>query len=332
MTPEQLAKLVQACSQADASTTRKYGGTGLGLAISRKLCQMMGGDIVVASEMGKGTTFTATVRANLDARPRPESRQPAPVQELPAGPNVVLVIDDDPNVIDLMKRNLSREGLEVACAEDGKTGLALAKKLKPMAIVLDVMMPGMDGWTVLREIRSDPELSTTPVLMVTLLDDRDLGFALGATEYMVKPGDQGRLIACLKQFRKEAGHAMVVEDDPASRELLSQMLTKAGWTVSTAENGAVGLSELGQRVPDVILLDLMMPVMDGFDFLTELRGNEAHRNLPVVVVTSKDLTEEERQSLQGSVQRVLQKGMFKREELLATLRDQVWALANRRGG
>jgi PAS domain S-box-containing protein len=336
MTPEQLGKLFQPFTQADASTTREYGGTGLGLAITRKLCQMMGGDVTVASEVGKGSTFT--VRLPADARPAPPV--PPPPEAAAATPaakpgtrETVLVVDDDPAVRDLLVRFLGGEGLAVLTAATGADGLRLARERRPRAIVLDVMMPGMDGWAVLSALKTDPELAGIPVIMLTIVDDRNLGYALGACDYLVKPVERERLLTVLKKWAglPSPGLALVVEDDPATRDLLRRTLEKDGWRVAEACNGRVALEYLAQDPPTLIVLDLMMPEMDGFELLAELRQHPQWRAIPVVVVTAKDLTEEDRLRLNGSmllggcVKRVLQKGSFSRDELLREVHDLVTA-------
>lgn len=319
MTPEQLGRLFQAFTQADASTTRKYGGTGLGLTISRHFCQMMGGDISVTSEYGRGSTFTIRLPARV-AEARPVAAAAAKEEEgtVAGAAGVVLVIDDDPAARELMQRFLSKEGYRVICAAGGEEGLKLARKMRPDAITLDVMMPGLDGWAVLSNLKADPTLADIPVVMITMVDDRNMGYALGATEYMVKPVDRERLLAVLHRHLREAGSrpVLVVEDDPMARDMMQQMLQREGWRVLTAENGRAGLEQLAQCRPELVLLDLMMPEMDGFAFIDALRGRPEWREIPVVVVTAKDLTAEERERLNGSVQRILQKGAYSREALM----------------
>jgi DNA-binding response OmpR family regulator len=329
MTPEQLGRLFEAFSQADASTTRKYGGTGLGLAISRKFCQLMGGDLTVTSEVGKGSTFSFTLPAmvpDVTAVKEMKPAQPsAPVVRVPAGATTVLVIDDDPAVCDLMTRSLTKEGFVVVCAEDGRKGLELAKQIKPTIITLDVMMPGMDGWAVLSALKNDPELATIPVIMLTVVDDKNIGFSLGADEYFTKPIDWTRLGAVLQKYRKptDGQTVLLIEDDERTREMLRRTLQKDGWQVDEAGNGRAGLECVAARVPAMILLDLMMPEMDGFEFLNQLHERDDARHVPVVVITAKDLTPEERTRLNGEVERVLQKGAMSREDLLAQVHSLV---------
>jgi signal transduction histidine kinase/DNA-binding response OmpR family regulator/HAMP domain-containing protein len=323
MTPEQVQKLFQAFAQADAATTRQYGGTGLGLAISRRFCQMMGGDITVESEAGKGSTFTLRLPAEVSeasAVPAVPKTVPTPA---PERGKTVLVIDDDPTVRDLMTRFLTTEGLHVVTATGGEEGLRLARELQPHVITLDVIMPGMDGWTVLRTLKDDPEVADIPVLMVTVVDNQRMGYVLGAADYMTKPIDRARLSALLRKYRPQAspGRALVVEDDPASREILVRLLENEGWSVTQAENGRVALEHMAATQPELILLDLLMPEMDGFGFVRELRKVETWRTIPVVVVTSKDLTEEDHLQLNGHVRMILEKGAHSCTELLREVLD-----------
>ena len=316
MTAEQTEKLFEAFTQADSSTTRRFGGTGLGLAISRRFCRMMGGDITVESEVGKGSTFTVRLPARV-ADPKDQVKQlAAAVAE--AGGGSVLVIDDDTRVLDMLSRSLSKEGLRVYLAQGGEEGLQMARELQPDAITLDVMMPGMDGWAVLAALKSDPELAEIPVIMLTIVDDQNMGYALGATEYLTKPIDRDRLTAVLKKLVNEQGSrsALLVEDDPAVRDVTRRILELGGWSVIEAENGRVGLERLADFLPGVILLDLMMPEMDGFEFVDALRQRAEWKSIPVVVVTAKDLTAEERGRLNGRVGLVLRKGAYSRDELL----------------
>ena len=203
ITPEQMGKLFQDFVQADASTTRKYGGTGLGLAISRRFCQMMGGDITVASEPGRGSTFTIRLPAEVGAV-QPASAVRDAVAARPgaatSGAAMVLVVDDDQTVREVIERHLTREGFAVVTASGGQEALRLARELHPAAITLDVMMPDLDGWTVLAAIKGDPELKDIPVILLSIVDEKNRGFALGATDYMVKPVDRARLSGVLRDI------------------------------------------------------------------------------------------------------------------------------------
>ena len=325
MSPEQMAKVFDEFTQADSSTTRKFGGTGLGLTISKKFCQLMGGDVDVKSEEGRGTVFTVDLPAVGSEPAAPRSVIDSGSQEIPEGAQTVLVIDDDATTLDLTQRYLAREGLTVVTAAGGVRGLELAKQIKPSVITLDVMMPGMDGWAVLTALKKDPETADIPVIMMTMIDEKEMGFALGASEYMSKPVDRRRLTTHLEKYlgssRHGSGRLLLIEDESETREVLLRGLEKDGWTINAAENGLVALAQLTDVVPDLILLDLAMPQMDGFEFLSELRGSEQWRDIPVVVVTSEELTEDESSRLDGKVEAVLRKG--KRDSLLAELRDLV---------
>jgi signal transduction histidine kinase/CheY-like chemotaxis protein len=327
MTAEQVARLFQPFTQADASTTRQYGGTGLGLTITKKFCEMMGGGVRVESEPGRGTTFTVELPAQVGEAKPPAGRSVIPPTEADARAPLILVIDDDPAVQELMGRFLSREGFRVAGALDGQEGLRLARELRPAAVTLDVMMPGMDGWAVLSALKADRETADIPVVMLTIVDDKNLGYALGAAEYMTKPVDRERLLALLGKYRPElqTGTVLVVEDDAATREMLRRLLEKEGWPVAEAENGRVGLERLREQTPTLILLDLMMPEMNGFEFVEELHQDPRRRAIPVIVITAKDVTVEDRLRLNGYVEKILEKGALSREDLLGEVRDLVAA-------
>jgi signal transduction histidine kinase/DNA-binding response OmpR family regulator len=330
LTEEQLGKLFQAFTQADASTSRRYGGTGLGLVISRRFCQMMEGDISVSSVHGKGSTFTVRLPAVVvDKRGAPASpvRKPAlaaVTEEGAPGPRTrVLVVDDDQTARDLVQRGLEKEGqFEVLVASSGEEGVRLAREQNPDVITLDVLMPGMDGWAVLRALKADRATASIPVVMVSMVDDKEIGYALGASDYVIKPFDREKLAATLARYKcaEPPCPVLVVEDDPATREVIRRTLEGDGWQVTEADNGRAALSAVASKVPDLILLDLMMPEMDGFEFVSELRRNEAWRRVPVVVVTAKDLSRDDRERLDGYVRRIFQKGEFSRDELIREIR------------
>lgn len=334
MTPPQQTKLFQAFTQADVSTTRKYGGTGLGLVITQQFCKLMGGDIEVKSEAGEGTTFTIRLpeqvqplhsehHSELSDQPHP---QPTAALSNKDG-NTVLIIDDDPAVHELMQRFLGREGYHVIAAMGGHQGLRLARELSPNVILLDIRMPHMNGWEVLTYLKADPALANIPVIMVTIEEDQALGCALGAVDYLLKPVDHDRLLTLLQPYCKNSfpTSVMVVEDNTENRQMICRQLTKAGWQVLEAENGRRAIDILQGEQPAVILLDLMMPEMDGFEFLQELRRHPQWRSLPVIVLTAKDLTTEERQWLDGQTQRIYQKGTSNRQLLLDEIRSLIAA-------
>ena len=208
-------------------------------------------------------------------------------------------------------------------ASGGEEGLRLARELLPDAVTLDVMMPGMDGWAVLTALKEDAELADIPVIILTILDDKTMGYSLGASEYLTKPIDRDRLLAVLHKYISQPSRVLVIEDDTATREILRRMMEKEGWTVTDAENGRVALERIAESRPDFILLDLLMPEMDGFQFIDVLRRNADWCSIPVAVITAKDLTAEDRERLCGCVEKILQKGAYTREELLAEVCDLV---------
>jgi signal transduction histidine kinase/DNA-binding response OmpR family regulator len=337
LSSEQIVRLFQSFTQADASTTRKFGGTGLGLALTRRFCQMMGGDVTVHSVPGEGSVFTIKLPASV-AEPiaeavapiedrREASQTPADAsndaEPLPAVRTCVLVIDDDPLQRDLMQRYLRKEGFTVCTASGGVQGLRLARQLLPAAITLDVMMPDMDGWSVLAALKGDATLCEIPVIMLTMVDDAERGFTLGASEYATKPVNRRRLSQILKKYTclKPPCPVLVIDDDPVSRSLTRAMLEKEGWVASEAGNGIEALRSMERNRPRLIFLDLMMPEMDGFEFAAEVRRHPEWRSIPIVVITAQDLTKEDRQRLNGHVEKILRKDGDSRESLLVQVRD-----------
>jgi adenylate cyclase len=329
MTPEQMGKLFQEFSQASSRTASKYGGTGLGLAISRHFCRMMGGDITVESEPGKGSTFTirlprivqgvetSVTPGGTEARAEPVH----PIAEDSEEP-LILVVDDDATARDLVARHLERAGFAVAAARGGQEGLRLVRELRPAAVTLDIMMPDLDGWTVLAAIKGDPTLASIPVVLLSIVDQKNRGYALGAADYLVKPVDRAKLVETLTHVCGSiAGKALLVDDDEVVRRSVRQALEPIGWKVTEAENGQVAVEALTAIRPDVIILDLMMPKMDGFEFLDELRSRPNWQEIPVVVITAKDLTEEDRVRLNGGVERIIQKS--DRDEMLCQLTREI---------
>jgi PAS domain S-box-containing protein len=323
MNPEQVGRLFERFTQADASTTRRFGGTGLGLSITRAFAHMLGGEIAVASREGEGTTFTLRLPAAY-AAPQTEA-PPAPAAPAEAGAPSILVIDDDAATRDLLARFLERDGFRVATASDGRMGLERARALRPRAILLDVTMPHMDGWSVLRALRADPELGATPIVMVTVLDEQTLAFSLGATDYLHKPIEWDHLKAVMDRFRPGSGTGpvLVVDDDADARDRLTTLLAREGLPVRAAEHGGLALAEVEAEKPALILLDLMMPEMDGFTFLRRLRRRPEWRDIPVVVLTAKDITAEDRRRLSGQADRVIAKGSLSLADLATEVRGIV---------
>lgn len=326
MSAEQQKKVFEPFTQADASTTRKYGGTGLGLTITKKCCQLMKGDITVASEVDKGSTFIIELPAIVEIVKEKSTSQSTVLPELPShNRNTVLVIDDDPIARDLIERFLSKEGFYVLKAASGKQGLELAKQVRPNVILLDVMMPQMDGWSVLSAIKTQPELVNIPVVMVTIVSEKNKGYALGVSDYLLKPIDREQLVVVLQKYtsNKVPNTVLVVEDDTMTRQMLRRQLEKEGWQVTEATNGRTALSSITTNQPALIVLDLMMPEMDGFEFVSELRKHPQWGTIPIVVTTAKQLTPEDCQQLNGNVEKIFQKGSYDHKTFLTYVRHLI---------
>src|SRR5262245_55766306 len=324
MTPEQQAKLFEEFTQADSSTARQYGGTGLGLAITRKLARMMGGDVTVTSEPGKGSVFTFRLPGSAEAQAR-SSTSSSDGRHSSSTADCVLVIDDDPTARELIADHLKAEGFSVVTAAGGTEGLKRAKELRPTAITLDVMMPDLDGWSVLAALRQDPELAEIPVIMITIVDEHRRGIALGAAGYLTKPIDRERLRHVIGRFRAPARPTgvLVVEDDAVQRERVLGWLEGPQWAVREAENGRVALKCIQENKPDVILLDLMMPEMDGFAVVAALQKEAGWHDIPVIVITARDLDAKDRERLNSGVQSVLVKERFRPADLVERVRRLV---------
>ena len=331
MSGEQVGRLFQAFSQADASTTKKFGGTGLGLAITRHFCRLLGGDVTVASQAGGGSTFTIVLPDQAAEPDRSTALAETPLEPPranalnAAGPVVtVLVVDDDPAARDLLTTNLGREGYRTLQARSGDEALELARKLRPDAITLDVLMPKKDGWAVLGALKADPDLCDIPVIMVTVAPDRGIGLSLGAAEVMTKPVDRGQLTSLLRQLLSRDGPILVVEDDLATRETVRHTIEKMGLTVAEVTNGRLALAWLAENpAPALILLDLMMPEMDGFEFLDTFNSHADWRHVPVVVITAKQLTAAERGLLSGQTRSVIKKGASIDRDVTEAIRTAV---------
>jgi len=327
--PDKLPRIFEAFTQVDASPSRKYGGTGLGLTISRSFVELHGGRIWVESELGKGSTFTFTLpiqgpaQVRVEAGPKAAEEAPSPVEApapVPEAPGrVVLCVDDDEGVITLFRRYLDKQGYRVVGLTDPFRVVEEARRIHPFAITLDVMMPGKDGWQVIQELKADPETRDIPVVMCTIVSEKGRGLSLGAADYLIKPILEQDLIAALDRLDREEGRhrVLVVDDQPDDRNLLRRMIeTQEGYEVMEAASGQEAIMLVHQRRPHIIILDLLMPEMDGFAVLEALKADETTRAIPIIVVTAKELTERDRQLLNNRIEALIQKGVLQQEELL----------------
>lgn len=319
MTQEQLGRLFQAFSQADASTTKRFGGTGLGLAITKHFCTALGGDISVKSIPGAGSTF----QIRLPDHQAPTEKEIVESQAK-HGHVTILVVDDDPVARDLLSRTLENKGYRVITARHGLEALALARQHKPDAITLDVMMPQLDGWGVLKQLKEDRELRNIPVIMVTILNERGLAIPLGAVELLTKPVDRNRLTSLLEEYCGDQADKsiLIIEDDQATRDLLGRSVSSLGYKSKVAVNGQDGLDWLSKNPPpDLILLDLMMPKLDGFGFLRELRKNRGYDAIPVIIVTAKDLSPHDVENLKELGADIVTKDNDYLQDLMTFMRE-----------
>jgi signal transduction histidine kinase/DNA-binding response OmpR family regulator len=331
MKTEHCQKLFQAFSQADSSTTRKYGGTGLGLAITQNFINMMGGEVTAESEFGVGSTFTLKlpqIARNITVKADEFDESTATISSMLINPlqtKTVLVIDDNHHDRTFLHRYLSGEGYNVVMAVNGKQGLQMAKEIVPDMITLDVMMPEMDGWETLVALKNDPFLTNIPVVMSSIIEDRHLAQTLGAVDYLSKPVDKQRLLTTVDKYiaKFSRGSILVIEDDPDTLEITCDLLVHAGWEVQAAENALEAIKVIQKSPPMLILLDLMMPDMDGFEVIKKLRCHPQWQLIPIIVITSVELSTNEHAQLSKQVHNIFHKGKHELHELLDEVNEVV---------
>jgi signal transduction histidine kinase/CheY-like chemotaxis protein len=323
------SRIFEAFQQVDSGVDRRQAGTGLGLALTRRFARLHGGDVQVQSEFAKGSTFTISLPLRAEQQPvaKPVARATGDTKDQHRP--LILVVEDNSAAIELMTRNLERGGFRTAVARSGIEAIAAARRLHPLAITLDILLPELDGWEVLTRLKHDPTTSSIPVVVVSVVDNPELGMALGALDYFVKPIDGAAFLKSLSRFnfRRATGRdefrVLVVDDELANREMLAEILEPAGFTVISAAGGQEAIDMASHSLPDLVLLDLLMPEVTGFDVVEALRANDTTHDTPIMVLTAKDLTESDKQQLNGQVSTILNRRSTGASDLLGMLRQVV---------
>jgi signal transduction histidine kinase/CheY-like chemotaxis protein len=325
--PEDRERIFESFQQGTRGP-RKTEGTGLGLTLSRRIVELHGGRIWLDSEVGVGSTFGLTIPLRADwavGERRTETREPT----APSSPTVVIV-EDDRRSLELLELYLEGTGVEVVAACDGQEGLEMVRQLHPAAVVLDLYLPTLDGWDVLALLKADPTTSAIPVIIVSMVDERGKGFALGAADYLVKPVGRDEVLTALNRavaLPELQPSVVAIDDDPKALELVTAALEPQGWTVLRAASGEDGVALTRSRHPSVVLLDLVMPGMDGFDVVARLRRDPETASIPIVILTAKTMTREDKDRLRGQISYVANKGEFDSGHLADLVRGATGSLA-----
>jgi signal transduction histidine kinase/DNA-binding response OmpR family regulator len=341
ITQEQITKLFGNFVQADSSTSKKFGGTGLGLAITKKMSELMGGDIRVTSEIGKGTTMTVRIprvvqgnKSNTKDVATIASVQKIHQVELTSDMKI-LVIEDNEIECQIIDNYLKNSGYSATFSNNGEEGLKMALSLKPDLILLDIFLPGINGWEVLHSLKNNPQTCDINVVMISMLEEKNKGYVMGASDYLVKPFDQKQLVQTLSRYvinhnitGGNLGRVLIVDDDSDARLILRTALKSFNVKIDEATNGAEALEQISKNKPNLILLDLMMPVMDGFEFLSRMRSSADLFNISVIVNTSKELSSIDKEKLSGYTAKILRKGDNSQDNILTEIKNLIDSMKN----
>jgi CheY-like chemotaxis protein/anti-sigma regulatory factor (Ser/Thr protein kinase) len=311
--------------QVDGTAKREFGGTGLGLALVKKFVELQGGQVRVDSEPGRGSTFSFTLPLSVKAAVVSRVQVLSPVEESAEAPvaDRVLVVEDDAHAYDLIASALTSAGYLSIRARHGEEAIRLARESRPCAVTLDLVLPGLDGWEVLKRLKNEEVTRDIPVVIISMIENRELGVALGADDYFVKPVDRERLLDKIRKLtsgRATRARLLLIDDDAAVHALLEEELAALGYTIESAFTGESGIRVAREALPDLIILDLMMPGMSGFEVADALKEDAATANIPILVLTSKEISADDRRELQSKVTTFVQKGKSAREHLVREIR------------
>lgn len=327
--PEDHTRIFEEFQQAPSGQAVGREGTGLGLALARRFVELHGGQLWVDSQVGVGSTFTFMLPlrpATAATTPESQSANHGLLSPIRGSGQAVLVVEDNPQARDLLQLYLENDGFEVVAAEDGETALLRARELHPRVIVLDILLPRLDGWDVLTRAKADPTLAHIPIVVVSMLDERGKGFALGAADYLIKPVQCEALLTTLRRLTFASNGAngrpsvLAIDDDPLALELIDAVLSPAGYQVLKAADGHHGVTAAKIEHPGLVIVDLLMPEMDGFAVVEQLRADPTTSGIPIVILTSRSMDTADRERLNGQISHLARKGAFDRGEFVELVR------------